>query len=68
MTKSIVFTYPDFRTLPKGLRQMLVVSETHFFGEAHAVPQETEHDVTGFKNWWRPAQNQFAVRPVLTAP
>ncbi|HEY3761077.1 MAG TPA: hypothetical protein VGN23_04965 [Verrucomicrobiae bacterium] len=31
--KSIVITYPDFRELPKGVRQLLVLSETLFFEE-----------------------------------
>jgi len=32
--KSIMFTYPGFQSLPRGIKQMLVTSETHFFGEA----------------------------------
>jgi hypothetical protein len=32
--KSIVFTYPGFQSMPKGLKQMLVVSESVFFTEA----------------------------------
>jgi hypothetical protein len=36
--KSIMITYPDFRELPKGIRQMLVVSETFFFEEAMPTP------------------------------
>jgi len=31
--KSIMITYPDFRELPKSIRQMLVISETLFFEE-----------------------------------
>jgi hypothetical protein len=34
--KSIVVTYPDFQTLPKGVKKMLVASEEFFFGEARA--------------------------------
>jgi hypothetical protein len=30
---SIVWTYPGFQTLPKGVKQMLVASEAHFFNE-----------------------------------
>jgi hypothetical protein len=33
MFKSIVCTYPDFRALPKGLKQLLLASENQFFGE-----------------------------------
>ncbi|HEU5395601.1 MAG TPA: hypothetical protein VFV81_00440 [Verrucomicrobiae bacterium] len=34
--KSIVTTYPGFCNLPKGLKQLLLVSETFFFEEAQA--------------------------------
>jgi hypothetical protein len=34
--KSIVVTYPDFQSLPRGLKKMLVASETHFFRQAKA--------------------------------
>jgi hypothetical protein len=32
--KTIMFTYPGFPSLPRGIKQLLVTSETHFFGEA----------------------------------
>jgi hypothetical protein len=32
--KSIMLTYPDFRSLPKGIKRMLVTSESVFFGDA----------------------------------
>ena len=32
--KSIVTTYPGFQSLPKSIKQMLVVSESVFFDEA----------------------------------
>ena len=35
--KSIMVTYPGFPTLPKGLKQMLLVSEEHFFAEARTA-------------------------------
>ena len=31
--KSIMVTYPDFQKLPKGLKQLLVASESFFFDE-----------------------------------
>ena len=31
--KSIMVTYPDFQRLPKGLKQLLVASESFFFDE-----------------------------------
>jgi hypothetical protein len=35
--KTIILTYPGFQSLPKGLKQMLVASESFFFGEAKSV-------------------------------
>jgi hypothetical protein len=32
--KSIILTYPGFQALPRGLKQMLVASESVFFGDA----------------------------------
>jgi hypothetical protein len=32
--KSIVLTYPGFQSLPRGIKKMLVASETHFFRQA----------------------------------
>jgi hypothetical protein len=62
MMKSIVCTYPDFRELPKSIRQMLVVSETEFFEEAH-LPQEKENNRDVFRGqWWTPGQTPFAMR------
>ena len=29
--KSIVVTYPDYQSLPKGIKRMLVISESFFF-------------------------------------
>jgi len=43
---SIVQSYPGFWSLPKGIQEMLTVSETHFLNEArpgaaHAVLKNT---------------------------
>jgi hypothetical protein len=38
--KSIITTYPDFQSLPKGVRRMLVVSESFFFLEADSRMQK----------------------------
>jgi len=32
--KSIVVTYPDYQSLPKAIKRMLVASESHFYEEA----------------------------------
>jgi hypothetical protein len=34
---SITATYPGFQSLPKGVKQMLLVSESVFFDEARPV-------------------------------
>jgi len=34
--KSILTTYPDFHALPKGIKRMLLASESFFFAEAYA--------------------------------
>jgi hypothetical protein len=33
--KLIMMTYPGFQELPKGVKKMLLVSETFFFDEPH---------------------------------
>ncbi len=32
--KSIITTYPDFQALPRGVKKMLLASESHFFDDA----------------------------------
>ena len=62
MLKSIVCTYPDFRTLPKGLKQMLVISENLFFEEMHTAPVEAFREPAITKvGWWQPPQVQFSL-------
>ncbi len=34
--KSIITTYPYFQTLPRGVKRMLLASESYFFDEANA--------------------------------
>lgn len=58
MNKSIVCTYPDFRELPKGLKQLLVVSETLFFEELHSASSlDYDHEVKS----WTPVRRPFAM-------
>jgi hypothetical protein len=62
MLKSIVCTYPDFRTLPKGVKQMLVVSENLFFEEMLAAPAKALCELAAAKaSWWQPPQMQFSM-------
>jgi hypothetical protein len=49
-----ILNYPGFQSLPKGARQMLLVSESHFFEQAvpHPaqvnIPVRAETDNAGF--------------------
>jgi hypothetical protein len=59
MLKSIVCTYPDFRTLPKGLKQLLVASENLFFNEisaavAQSMGRNVEHNRA--RPWQKPTR------------
>jgi hypothetical protein len=36
--KLIMMTYPGFQDLPKGVKKMLLASESHFFDEARTHP------------------------------
>jgi hypothetical protein len=35
-----ILNYPGFQTLPKGIKQMLVASEAHFFDQPAFHPKE----------------------------
>lgn len=47
--KSIITNYPDFHSLPRGVKMMLLASEDHFFNEvkSQASPEAT-HQTGGF--------------------
>ena len=36
MLRSIAYNFPGFQDLPRGIKKMLVVTESHFFGEENA--------------------------------
>jgi hypothetical protein len=38
--RSIMMAYPGFQALPKGLKQMLVESESHFFEETTFIRRD----------------------------
>jgi hypothetical protein len=61
MLKSIVCTYPDFRALPKGLKQMLVASENLFFSEVQTSSLKWDRRDAANKPSWQPPQKQFAM-------
>jgi len=60
MLKTIVCTYPDFRTLPKGLKQLLVASENLFFSEVQTSSVKTGGREAGNRQLWLPPQKQFS--------
>jgi hypothetical protein len=35
--RTIILTYPEFQSLPRGIKRMLVTSEDLFFGNAEAI-------------------------------
>jgi hypothetical protein len=41
-TNTTILNYPGFQSLPKGLRQMLLVSEAYFFNEPAPHRQERQ--------------------------
>jgi hypothetical protein len=55
--KTIVLTYPGFHSLPKGLRQMLVVSESIFFSEAKPVISKPIAIRSKVENYWSKVQS-----------
>jgi hypothetical protein len=59
--KSIICTYPDFRSLPKGLKQMLVVSENLFFEEAQTAWLKTEDHGARNEHLWPQSQKKAHV-------
>jgi hypothetical protein len=60
MTKSIVCTYPDFRELPRGVKQMLVASEDWFFGEVQTSFLKRDGRDGANRNLALPPQKQFS--------
>ncbi len=40
LMNTTILNYPGFQTLPKGVRQMLLVSEAYFFNEPASPHQE----------------------------
>jgi hypothetical protein len=45
--KSILVTYPDFQSLPKGIKRMLVTSESVFFRDAKTALKGREELLHG---------------------
>lgn len=43
--KSIITTYPDFATLPRGVKAMLLFSESCFFQDAKSSPMKLRNNL-----------------------
>lgn len=56
--RTIILTYPRFQSLPRGIKQMLVTSESFFFGEAGATAAKV--------NYARPKDAKIAQFPAVT--
>ncbi len=42
--RTIILTYPEFQSLPRGIKQMLLATESFYFGETEvAVHQSNVH-------------------------
>jgi len=62
MFKSIVCTYPDFRALPKGLKQLLLASENLFFGKVKTPAAKADNGETGKKHPLPPLKKIYFTR------
>ena len=62
---SIITTYPGFQALPRGIKKMLMVSESLFFEDAKALPQAQASQATyNYRSPPKPTQTQMTT----TAP
>jgi hypothetical protein len=59
MLRSIAFDYPGFQSLPRGIKKMLLISESFFFSE------ENCRSCADFR---RPLVRPFPVSPWVRAP
>jgi hypothetical protein len=49
-----ILNYPGFQTLPKGIKQMLVASEAHFFDQPASHHKEQQENGCGRRPAWAP--------------
>jgi hypothetical protein len=56
--RTIILTYPGFQSLPRGIKQMLVTSESFFFSEAMTAAANINHT--------QPKDAKIAPFPVVT--
>ena len=57
MMKSIMATYPDFKGLPRGVKQMLLTSENFFFDEVKIASTGIGDGMQGFVVFNLPGEN-----------
>ena len=62
--KSILTTYPDFLHLPKGVKQMLLESETYFFHEPGPATHIENHSRPGFATGLYPNSDRLSPQPI----
>jgi hypothetical protein len=62
--KSILTTYPDFQRLPKGVKQMLLESETFFFHELEPVAHIERHSRPEFSTGLYPNSDRLSPQPI----
>ena len=55
---SIAWTYPGFQSLPKGIQQMLVASESYFLNEAKRGSAHAVLERTSCGESWKPRLNR----------
>lgn len=63
--KSIAFTYPGFRDLPRGIKQLLVTTEHVFFEEANVWRPGLRASAGGVIRPFVPSSHSF--RQAMTA-
>jgi hypothetical protein len=59
--RTIVFTYPGFASLPRGIKQLLVTSESIFFREAKPVISKTSAIRSKVENYWSKLESDGGV-------
>jgi hypothetical protein len=62
--KSILTTYPDFQRLPKGVKQMLLESETFFFHEFEPAARIESHSRPEFAKGLYPNSDRLSRQPM----
>jgi hypothetical protein len=59
--RTIILTYPDFQSLPRGIKQMLLATESFYFGETEVHAAKPHHPMPKADH---PVSYPFATPPV----